>query len=160
LLGIGRAIRWLDDRVPALRVRYSWGTLLFVAGAVLFHVAWFVAPLWVLSWQPVGVGLGVLGVCWAVATGRTPLALAAIAFAATFTAPEATIGGWLVLAAAAVGNSSRPRVTAIAAAFGAYLAWPAMLDQEVVFTVLLSAGVAALLGQLASQASSQENGPR
>jgi len=51
-------------------------------------------------------------------------------------------------------------VTAIAAAFGAYLAWPAMLDQEVVFTVLLSAGVAALLGQLASQASSQENGPR
>ncbi len=111
LLGIGRAIRWLDDRIPALRGRYSWGTLLFVAGAVLLHVAWFVAPLWVLSWQPIGVGLAVLGVCWAAATGRTPLALAAIAFAATFTAPEATIGGWLVLAAAAVGNPSRPRVT-------------------------------------------------
>jgi hypothetical protein len=131
-----------------------------VTGALLFHVVWFIGPLWLLSWQPIGVGIGLLGVCWAAGTGRAPLALAAVAFAATFTAPEATLGGWLVLAAAAMGNQGRPHVVALAAAFGAYLVWPALLDQEVVFTVLLTAGITALLGQLAWQAAVEDNRPR
>ncbi len=159
-VGLGRAIRWLDERMPALRGRYSWGTMVFVTGAIGFRLAWLVWPLWVLSWQPIGVGLGVLGVVWAAATGRVPLALAAAAFAASFTAPEATVGGWLVLAAAAMGNHSRPRLLALAAAFGSYLVWPALLDQEVVFTVLLTAATTALLAQLALQASTEERAPR
>ncbi len=158
--GLGRAVRWLDERIPALRGRYSWGTLMFVVAAVLFHLAWFRWPLWVLSWQPIGVGVAVLGVAWAVATGRVPLALAALAFAATFVAPEATIGGWIVLAAAAIGDPGRPRVLALAAAFGAWLVWPALLDQEVVFSVLLTGASAALLAQLSLQARAEEEGSR
>lgn len=159
-LGMGGAMRWLDGRLPALRGRHSWGTLAFVNGAILFHLAWLIWPLWVLSWQPIGVGIGVLGATWAVATGRAPLALAAAAFAATFAAPEATIGGWMVLAAAAIGNRAPPRVLALAAAFGAWLVWPALLDREVVFTVLLTAAATALLAQLAAQHAPNDRSAR
>ncbi len=159
-LGLGRGVRWLDRRIPALRGKYSWGALAFITGAILLHVAWFLWPLWVLSWQPIGVGIAVLGVIWAAATGRASLALGAIACAATFSAPDATIGGWLVLSAAALGGQARPRVVALAAAFGTFLVWPALLDQEVVFTVLLTAAVTGLLAQLASQASREESDSR
>jgi hypothetical protein len=159
-LGLGRAVRWLDDRIPALRGRYSWGTPLFVAAAILFHLAWFRWPLWVLSWQPSGVGIAVLGLGWAAAVRRPSLAMAALALAATLAQPEAIIGGWLVLSAAALGNQSRPRAIALGAALGAGLAWPVLLQQEVLFTVLLTAAATALLAECASRADGIANAPR
>lgn len=160
---LGRAVRWLDQRLPALRGRYSWGTLAFVAGALFFQVALLAWPLWALSWQPVGVGAGVLGVLWAVATGRVSLALAAVAFAAAFTPPEAALGGWsgtLALLVAALAAPSRPRIIALVAAFGAWLVWPALLREEVLLTVLLTAGVTAVLAQRAAQADVGTGPPR
>jgi len=159
-LGLGRGVRWLDDRIPAWRGRYSWGTPLFVVAALLFHLAWFRWPLWVLSWQPSGVGIAVLGLGWAAAVRRPSLALAALAMAATLVQPEAIIGGWLVLSAAALGNQSRPRAIALGAALGAYLVWPVLLEQEVLFTVLLTAAATALLAQCATWADTEANAPR
>lgn len=159
-LGLGRAVRRLDDRIPALKGRYSWGTLLFVAAALTFHLAWFRWPLWVLSWQPTGFGIAVLGLGWAAAVRRPSLALAAVALAATLAQPEVIIGGWLVLAAAAFGDQSRPRVIALGAALGACLVWPALLEQEVLFTVLLTAAATALLAQCACQADADADAPR
>ena len=159
-LGLGRAVRWLDDRLPALRGRYSWGTPLFVVAAILFHLAWFRWPLWVLSWRPSGVGIAVLGLGWAAAVRRPSLGLAAVALAATLAQPEAVIGGWLVLSAAALGNQARPRAVALGAALGAYLVWPVLLEQEVLFTVLLTAAATALLAQCAAHAEREANAPR
>lgn len=160
LVGLGRGVRWLDDRLPAMRGRYSWGSPLFVVAALLFHLAWFRWPLWVLSWQASGFGIAVLGVAWAAAVRRPSLALAALALAATLAQPEVIIGGWLVLAAAALGNQSRPRAIALGAALGAYLAWPALLAQEVLFTVLLTAAATALVAQCAAEADTDAHTAR
>ncbi|MEZ4413685.1 MAG: hypothetical protein R2910_11925 [Gemmatimonadales bacterium] len=163
VLGVGRALRWLDHHLPALRGRQSWGTPLFLVAALLFHLAWYRWPLWVLSWQPSGVGIAVLGLAWAAATRRPSLALAAVAFATSFAAPETGLGGWtgwIALAIAALGDRSRPRVIAVISAFGAYLVWPVLLGEEVLLTVLLTAAAAALLAQLATQSDREVNTPR
>lgn len=162
-LRVGRGVRWLDRRLPRGTWAWSRGTILWIVAAILLHGAWIVWPLWVLSWQPIGVGLAVVGVAWAAATRRPALALAAIAFATSFTAPESTLGGWggwMVLTAGALGPPSRPRLIALVSALGAYLAWPALFGQEVVFTVLLTAAVTALLAQLASPHALEEGPPR
>jgi hypothetical protein len=113
-------------------------------------------PLWVLSWQPVGVGLGVLAAWWAVATGRASLALAGAAFAAAFSSVDGFGGAWLVLCVAALADWSRPRVTAAVAAGAGYFAVPSLLDAEVVFTVLLTCAATMLLGVLLSRGAAEE----
>jgi hypothetical protein len=159
-LGAGRAVRWLDARLPSIHRRHTWGTLAFLGGALLFHAAWFLCPLWVLSWQPVGVALGMVGVAWAAGTRRLSLALGAVAFAATLAAPEVTIGGWLILTAAALANRSRPRLLALATAFAAYLVASALLDAEVLLTVLLMAAVTAVLAAQALPSTAKPSAPR
>jgi hypothetical protein len=150
LVGVGRAVRWLDARLPALHGRYTWGTLFLVTAAMLIWVAWLVEPLIVLSWQPIGVGVGVLAAWWAVGTRRAPLALAGAALAASFAISDGVVSGWLMLVVAALADRMRPRVAAVAAAAGGWLVVPALLGAEVVFTVLLTAAATALLGGLAS----------
>jgi hypothetical protein len=150
LVGVGRAVRWLDTRLPALRGRYTWGTVILVVGAMLIWVAWLAEPLMVLSWQPIGVGVGVLAAWWAIGTRRTPLALAGAALAASFAISGGVVSGWLLLVVAALTNRMRPRVAAVAAAAGGWLITPALLGSEVLFTVLIAAAATALLGGLAS----------
>jgi hypothetical protein len=151
--GVGRAVRWLDARMPTLRSRHSWGVLLLVTGAMAFRVGGLIWPLWVLSWQPVAVGLGVLCAWWAVPTGRASLALAGAAFAAASSSVAGFGGGWLLLAVAAVAGRTPPRVVAIIAATGAYLAAPELLGAEVLYTVLLVWPATMLL---AVQAANEE----
>ena len=58
-LGLGRGVRWLDARIPSRATGYSWGTPLLAAAAMAVYLAFLARPLWVLSWQPIGVGLAV-----------------------------------------------------------------------------------------------------
>ena len=154
--GIGRVVRWLDARMPTLPYRHSWGVLLLVTGAMAFRVGGLIWPLWVLSWQPVAVGLGVLSAWWAVPTGRASLALAGAAFAAAFSSVDGLAGAWLVLCVAALADRTRPRVTAMVAAGAAYFALPSLLGAEVVFTVLLACAATMLLGVLSSRSAAEE----
>jgi hypothetical protein len=101
-------------------------------------------------WQSVGVAVGVLCAWCAAATGRAPLALAGAAFATAFTAPELAPGAWVLLAVAALSIRRWPRAGAALSAAGGYLAAPALLDAEVVYTVLLAGAATALLAALAS----------
>ena len=147
-LGIGRAVRWLDAKLPTLHYRHSWGVLALVAAALSFRVGGLIWPLWVLSWQPIGVGVGVLCAWWAAATGRASLLLAAVALGVAFCSVDRMEAGWFLLCAAALADSTRPRVVAAVAAFGAYLAVPTLLASEVLFTVLFVLAATMLLGVL------------
>jgi len=159
-LGIGRAVRWLDARLPALPSRHGWGVLALVAAALSFRVGGLIWPLWVLSWQPIGVGVGVLCAWWAVATGRASLLLAGAALGAAFCSVDRFEAGWVLLCAAALADAKRPNLVAAVAAFGAYLAVPTLLASEVVFTVLFTLAATALLGVLAARHNEEEPAPR
>lgn len=148
--GLGRGLRWLDTRLPAPRGASSWGTLGLVTGAIVVNLGWALWPLWIQSWQPIGVGLGVLAAWWAVAIARVPLALAGAGFAACFGGPEVARGAWVLLGAAVVADRIPARLAAAAAAAGGYLIAPSVLGAEVVFTVLLAGAATALLAALAS----------
>jgi hypothetical protein len=160
--GLGRAVRWLDARMPTLRFRHSWGVLLLLSGALAFRVSGLLWPLWVLSWQPVAVGLGVVCAWWAVPTGRASLALAGAAFAAAFSTVDGLGGAWLLLCVAALPDWSRPRITAAVAAVAAvaagaaYVAVPSLLGAEVVLTALLAWAATMLLGVLAVRGAAEE----
>ena len=107
-LGLGRGVRWLDARIPSRAGGYSWGTPLLAAGAMAVYLAFLVWPLWVLSWQPIGVGLAVLSAWWAAATGRVPMAATSVAFAAAFCTVEAVPTGWLMLLTGGAGLPDAP----------------------------------------------------
>ncbi len=148
-LGLGRGVRWLDARIPSRATGYSWGTPLLAAAAMAVYLAFLARPLWVLSWQPIGVGLAVLTAWWAAATGRAPMAAASAAFAAAFCTVDGVPTGCLLLLTGALAYRTHPRVAAVALAAGGYLAAPALLDAEVLFTVLLTGAASALVAALA-----------
>jgi len=124
------------------------------------RLAWAASPLWVLSWQPFGVGMGVVCLGWAVATGRARLALAAAALAAAWSGAEPFDPAWLILAGAVLVPGDRHRLQAAIAALGAWLAMPSLLAAEVLFTVLLVAFATAMLAALAAQAESERDASR
>jgi len=159
-LGIGRAVRWLDAKLPTLPSRHGWGVLALVAAALSVRVGGLIWPLWVLSWQPIGVGVGVLCAWWAAATGRASLLLAGVALGAAFCSVDRMEGGWFLLCAAALADSKRPGLVAAVAAFGAYLAVPTLLASEVLFTVLFTLAGTMLLGVLADQRAEEEPSSR
>ncbi|HRZ10738.1 MAG TPA: hypothetical protein P5319_12715 [Gemmatimonadales bacterium] len=148
-LSLGRGVRWLDARIPSRPGGYSWGTPLLAAGTMAVYLAYLARPLWVLSWQPIGVGVAVLAAWWAAATGRAPMAAASVAFAAAFCTVEAVPAGWLFLLTGALAYRTHPRVAAVAIAAGGLLTAPALLDAEVLFTVLLTGAATALVAVLA-----------
>lgn len=159
-LGAGRAIRRLDGHLPRSRGERPWGAFVAVSAALLVGTAALKWPLWIELWQSVGVAIGVLLAWWAVGTGRAPLGLAGAAFACAFTAPESAYGSWLLLSAAALSIRSIPRAASILAAAGGYLGVRALLSAEVLYTVLLVGAAAALLGVLATAASTEGSAPR
>ncbi len=152
MVGLGRLVRRLGARLPAPRGRHPWAVLVLAAGAMGVRLAAVVWPLWVLSWQPVGVGVGVLCLAWAAATGRPRLALAAAALAAAFSSIDQLDAGWLLLTVAALADRNRAWVMVALAPFGLYLALPVLLGAEVVFTVLLMWLGTILLAVLAAGA--------
>lgn len=154
--GIGRVVRSLDARMPTLPSQHSWGVLLLVAGAVAFRVGGLTWPLWVLSWQPVAVALGVICAWWSVATGRASLALAGAAFAGSFSTTAGFVGGWVLFAVAAMADRTPPRVMAILAATAAWLAAPELLAAEVLYTVLLAWAATMLLGGLSTRIAAEK----
>ena len=155
-LGIGRGVRWLDARIPSRPGGYSWGTPLLAAGAIAVYLAFLARPLWVLSWQPIGVGVAVLAAWWAAATGRAQMAAASVAVAAAFCTVEPVPTGWLALLTGALVYRTHPRIAAVAIAAGGYLAAPALLDAEVLFTVLLAGAASALVAVLATAPGAEE----
>jgi hypothetical protein len=129
------------------------GPLALLGGALLLRLGWSASPLGMEHWQPVGVGLGVLSAWWAVATRRPALALAGAGFAASFAGPGVAPAAGVLLLTAALAPKLPARVVALGAALGAFIATPALLGAEVVFTVLLAGGAAALLAALADPAA-------
>lgn len=149
LSGLGRVIRRRDAGLAATGRRRVVHLLVAAAlGTQLAALAW---PLWVLSWQPIGVGAGLLALGWAAAAGRPRLALAAAALAASFAAVDQLNPGWIALAAAALAPRSRPWFIAGLAPVGAYLAIPVLLGAEALLTVLLVAFATVLLAVLAGR---------
>lgn len=159
-LGVGRAVRWLEERFPMSRTESPWGAHIVAAAALLVGTAALKWPLWIELWQSVGVAIGVLLAWWAVATRRAPLGLAGAAFACAFAAPEWAYGAWLLLAVAALSVRSTPRAASVVAAAGGYLGARALLSGEVFYTVLLVGAATALLGALAGVTSTEAPAPR
>jgi hypothetical protein len=160
MVGVGRAVRWIDARLPLRNRQYSWGTVVLVAGALVIGTVALKWPLWVELWQSVGVAIGVLAAWWAVAMRRPSLGLAGAAFAAAFTPPELSYSAWLLLGVAALPNRRWPWAPALLAAAGGFLAQPALLDAEVVYTVLLAGAATALLAGLATDPPPAPSTPR
>lgn len=159
-LGAGRAVRWLDARLPLSRGESPWGARVVAAAALLIGTAAVKWPLWIELWQSVGVAVGVLCAWWAPATRRAPLALAGAALACAFAAPEWAYGSWLLLAVAALTVRPMPRAASVLAAAGGYLGVRALLSGEVLYTVLVVGAGTALLGALAAAPSSEGSAPR
>lgn len=155
-LGLGRGVRWLDARIPSRPGGYSWGTPLLAAGAFAVYLAYLAWPLWVLSWQSIGVGFAVIFAWWATATGRVPMAAASVAFGAAFCTVEAVPTGWLLLLVGALAYRPRPRVSAVAIAAGGYLTAPVLLGAEVLYTVLFTGAASALVAVLAEAPLAEE----
>jgi hypothetical protein len=127
------------------------GGLALVAGALLLRLGWPAWPLGVEHWQPLAVALGVVSAWWAVPTKRVPLAAAGLAFAASFSAPDAAAAVWLLLAAVATHDRLPPRLVALLLAAGGYLAVAPLLGAEVVYTVLLTGAATALIAAFAGE---------
>ena len=150
--GLGRAVRLVDAKIPAPRQGPSYTTYLLVAAALVFGILVRQWPLWILLWQPIGVGLGVCAAWWAVATRRPALALAGAAFTAAFLPPEFTYSAWGGLGVAALMVTGRYRSFAVALAIVAfYVITGPLLDAEAVWTVLLAGAGSALLAALAEE---------
>jgi len=159
-IGVARPVRRLDALLPGAPGRAGWGVVLLLLVAAGTRLAWVAFPLWVLSWQPIGVGMGVICLGWAVATGGARMALAAAALATAWSSAEPLDLAWLVLAAAIPVPVDRPRLQAAIAALGIWLATPSLLAAEVLFTVLLVAFATAMLAALADQAESERGASR
>lgn len=155
-LGLGRGLRWLDARLPTRRGGHSWMIPVLGIATVAVYLAFLVWPLWILSWQPIGVGLAVLSAWWAAATARAPMAVASGALAAAFCTVDAVPAGWLALLTGALAYRTHPRLSAAAIAAGGYLAAPSMLDAEVLFTVLLTGAASALIAMRATAPDAEE----
>lgn len=151
LSGLGRMVRRLDARRPAPGGRYPAAVLLLVSAAIGIWLAALAWPLWILSWQPIGVGAALIWLAWAAAAGRPRLALAAAALAAAFCSVYQLDAGWLMLAIAALGDRSRPWIMVGLAPIAAYLAIPILLSAEALLTVLIVACATFLLAVLAER---------
>ena len=160
-IGVGRAVRWLDARLPATHGKARRVPSSSWAGRSSWHWRGSPRPFW--SWSSgnrSALGVGVVVSWWTVATRRAPVAFAAASFATAFTAPETALGAWLLLGWAALLDRTHPRITAVAGSAGGYLGVRALLSGEVLYTVLLVGAATALLGALAAAPSAESSASR